>query len=377
MADIKKKVKVLYFVDRMLRGGIQTFVIDNMTHLNKDMIQIDYLLLDDGVDYELEDTLRNLGSNVFKLKGIWIRSPKDYIKYYKSLDKFFVVNHDYKVVHMHSSSKNFMVLYLAKKYGIEVRIAHAHSIGFQSKSKSQIMLGNLLKYPLEKYATHYFACSELAGEWLFGKRSVRLGKVTVVHNAVDVRKFAFNRAVRDSIRGTLGIQNEFVFGHVGRFTNLKNHEFLINVFGEIYSMDSNVKLLFIGTGEKEIEIKRKVKALGIDNAVVFLGFKTNVSCYLQAMDAFLFPSKLKVLGIALIEAQAAGLPSFTSKDVVPLEAQVTGLLKYIPLSCDSRTWAKTILDSDLNRKDFSQEIINAGYSIESTARFLENFYLKE
>ena len=69
---MSEKVKVLYFIDRMLRGGIQTFVIENMKHMDKSKIQLDYLLLDDGVKYDLEDTLREMGSNVYKLEGVWL-----------------------------------------------------------------------------------------------------------------------------------------------------------------------------------------------------------------------------------------------------------------------------------------------------------------
>lgn len=126
MAVVKNKIKVLFFVDRMLRGGIQSFVLDNMTHLNKDIIQIDYLVLDDGANYELEDTIGSLGSKVYKLKGIWLRRPTDYYAYCNSLNNFFANHRDYKIVHMHSSSKNCMVLYYARncltllnKIGIE------------------------------------------------------------------------------------------------------------------------------------------------------------------------------------------------------------------------------------------------------------------
>ena len=103
-----EKVKVLYFIDRMLRGGIQTFVIENMKHMDKNKVQIDYLLLDDDVEYELEDTLRKMGSNVYKLKGVWLRKPNDYFNYFKKIDEFFSQHNDYKVVHLHSSSKKKM-----------------------------------------------------------------------------------------------------------------------------------------------------------------------------------------------------------------------------------------------------------------------------
>ena len=124
--------KVLYFVDRMLRGGIQSFLIENIKHMDRKNLDIEFLLLDDGNKYELEDVLKDLGIKVHKLEGIWIRKPIDYIKYSKAVDSFFSNHHDYKLVHLHASSKNFMILKKAKKYGIKIRIAHSHNIEFQT-----------------------------------------------------------------------------------------------------------------------------------------------------------------------------------------------------------------------------------------------------
>ena len=115
----EKPVRVLYFVDRMLRGGIQSLVIDWVSRFDKSKIHVDFLLLDDGKDYELEQTLKDSGCTVYKLSGIWVRTPIDFIKYKYAVKNFFKEHHDYKVVHMHSSSKNYMILKYAKKYGIQ------------------------------------------------------------------------------------------------------------------------------------------------------------------------------------------------------------------------------------------------------------------
>ena len=118
---MEKKIKILYFVDRMLKGGIQSLVLEIVNNIDKKCFQIDFLLLDDGKEYDLERTLRKLGCNVYKLKGVWINTPFDYIKYYRSMNQFFkTTGNDYDIVHMHSSSKNFMVLKLAKKNGIKI-----------------------------------------------------------------------------------------------------------------------------------------------------------------------------------------------------------------------------------------------------------------
>jgi len=367
---VSKKINVLYFVDRMLRGGIQSFVIENMKHIDKEKIQIDFLLLDDGVEYELEDILKRQGANVYKLKDVWLRKPTDYIDYMKKVDSFFRKHHDYKVVHLHSSSKNFYILKSAKKYKIPVRIAHSHNIEFQSKSKTQRVIGNILKPLLKKYATDYFACSSLAGKWLFGKKE----NVKVIKNAVDLKRFKFNEKIREKIRKEFNLSDKLVIGHVGRFTNQKNHTFLIDIFYEIHKNNKNTALMLVGTGESEDKIRQKVRNLKLDDSVLFMGFKNNVNELMWAMDIFLFPSLYEGLGLVLIEAQTAGLTCFTSKDVVPLEANVNNL-NYISLNCNAQVWAQEILKNKLKRNNNYDKIKQNGYDICDTGKELEEFYI--
>ena len=371
---MSEKIKVLYFVDRLLIGGIQTFILNNIEHIDKTKVQIDFLILDDGNVYETETNLKLQGYNVYKLEGVWLRKPTDYFNYFKKIDEFFLNHHDYKVVHLHSSSKNFYVLKSAKKYGIPVRIAHSHNIGFQSKNKMQIMIGNLCKPLLKKYATDYFACAYLAGEWLFGKKAVKDGKVKVIHNAVEYEKFKFNEEKRIEIRNRLNINEKLVIGNVGRFSEQKNHEFLIDIFNEIHKKNKMSTLMLIGKGEKEELIRKKVKELGLENDVIFMGFCDNVNELMWAMDIFLMPSLHEGLPVVGIEAQAAGLPCFMSKYVITDEVKITELVKFIELKQSPREWAEEILNSDLNRKDTKAEIEQAGYLIMDTAKELENFY---
>lgn len=367
-----EKVKVLYFVDRMRHGGIQQLAVEIAKHMSKD-IQMDFLVLNDGQTYPLEDTIKELGYNLYKVNA-WIYKPTDYMNYYREIDKFFKSHHDYKVVHINTSSKNFLILKIAKKYKIPVRIAHSHNIGFQSKSKAQILMGNMFKPLLKKYATDYFACSKLAGEWLFGKKNVENGKVKIIHNAVDYQKFKLNKEVRKNIRKDLNIDDKIVIGHVGRFTNQKNHTFLIDVFNEIHKKNKNTVLMLIGIGEKEEEIKEKVKSLNIEQNVLFLGFKDNVNELMWAMDVFLMPSLYEGLPVVGVEAQATGMPCIMSKDVVTDEVKITSGVKFISLNEPAEKWAEEILNSDLKRKNTEEELKNAGYFIDDMAKELADFY---
>ena len=378
----KNKAKVLLFVDRMRHGGIQQFLIENVKHMDKTKVDINVLTLDDGETYPLEQAIQDAGATYYKLKGIWISKPTDYFKYAKAIDRFFTIHNDYKVIHMNASSKNFILLKYAKKYHIPVRIAHSHNIDFQTKNPVKKIVGNLLKIPMKKYATDYFACSYLAGEWLFGKKNVKNDKVKVIHNAVDYKNFKYNEKERKEMRKEFNIkENEILFGHVGRFTNQKNHTFLIDIFNEIHKQNKQTKLIMVGIGEKEQEIKDKVKSLGIESSVVFAGFRKDVNKIMQAMDVFLLPSLYEGLPVVGVEAQAAGLPCFTSKDVVTKEVQITKAMNFISLDKSAKEWANIILMNDSTKLIRQQDImLSKEYDIKekcSQLTYLYYSYLKE
>lgn len=370
-----KPIKVLYFVDRMLRGGIQSLVIDWISRFDKEKIHVDFLLLDDGNEYELEKTLKEIGCKVYKLKGIWIKKPFDYIKYSIALDNFFKKHHDYNAIHLHSSSKNYLVLKYAKKYEIPTRIAHSHNIDFQTNNKIKKFIGNCFKKSLVKYSTDYFACSNLAGQWLFGKNILNNPKYKVINNAIDYEKFKYNEKIRKKIRQELNVKDDtVVIGNVGRLTTQKNHKFLVDIFSEYHKKNKNSLLVLIGTGDLEKEIKSKVKHLKLEKSVYFAGFKTNVNEYMQGLDIFLLPSLHEGLPVVGVEAQAAGLPCYMSKDVITDEVKIADNVYFISLEDSPEKWADIILNNNNSRTDNYKKIKDRGYIISDVIKILENVY---
>ncbi|NLZ51832.1 MAG: glycosyltransferase family 1 protein [Thermoanaerobacteraceae bacterium] len=180
-------------------------------------------------------------------------------------------------------------------------------------------------------------------------------------------------------RKALGLaDNAFVVGHVGRFHPLKNHSFLVDVFAEIYKRNKNAVLLLIGDGERKAEIETKVQKLGLAQAVLFLGVRSDVNLLMQAMDVFVFPSRYEGLGVSLIEAQAAGLPCVIS-DAIPQEVGVVDyLIKRVSLEKDVIEWAEAVLGCpQQERVNTTERITQKGFSIQQTAKKLQDFYLQE
>lgn len=369
-----EKVKVLLFIDRMLTGGIQTLVMNLINNMDRERIQFDFLLLDDGNEYELEYEIGRLGGDLYKMPPM---KAKSIYRCIKVMNQFFKEHNDYVAIHAHSSSKSALPLAIAKKHGIKIRIAHSHNTRFQTSRRMIIWIGNFLKFPLRKVANNYFACSTEAGIWLFGERAANKDKITLFHNAIDLDAFHYNEFVRNRMRKDLKVENNLVIGNVGRFEKQKNHEFLIDIFKEIKKRDHSAILLLVGKGSLEKTIKTKVEQLGLSDAVRFLGFRDDVKDLTQAMDVFVFPSLNEGLPVTGVEAQAVGLPCVFS-DSITKEVKILDESCYISLAEKPEAWADTIMKivGSYKRSDTSDVVRKKGFDIKIEAKKLEKFYLE-
>ena len=126
-------------------------------------------------------------------------------------------------------------------------------------------------------------------------------------------------------------------------------------------------LLLVGKGEMEDSIRAKAAELGIERKVILAGVRSDIPAVLSAMDVMVFPSFYEGMPNTVIEAQATGLPCVIA-DTVTREADLTGLVTYLPLT-DPDLWAKTALSAvSAQRKDTHEDFVSQGYDIEGVAR---------
>lgn len=362
-------IRILQVVTHMNRGGLETMLMNYYRHIDREQVQFDFLTHRpyDG-DYGTE--IKELGGIIFHLP---ILNP--FSSYYKRvLGDFFDDHPEYKVIHVHQDCLSSVILKVAKQHGIMVRIAHSHIAGQDVDIKYPIKLFYQRFIPC--YATELMACSEDAGKWMF-----RGAEFQVLNNAIDVSSYVYDEKKRQQQREKWGIQSDTkVYGHVGRFSPQKNHEFLVDIFNDIVDKEANSVLLLVGndTEENAPAIKEKVKILGLDDKVIFTGLRTDVADLLQAMDVFLFPSRCEGLGIVAIEAQASGLPCLISENV-PTECKKTELVQQLSLTESSENWAKAAIKAakETKRVDTSNQIKAAGYDIAENAKWLQEYYLKQ
>lgn len=263
------------------------------------------------------------------------------------------------------------VLKIAEECGVPVRIAHSHNTQHLSTNSLKLFFLEKARKNINKYATHRMACSDVAGRWLFGDEPF-----TVVRNAIEVEKFAFDEEERKRIRELYGVRDdEFLIGHVGRFDNQKNHSFLIDVFADVVREKPNCKLMLVGEGHLMQSIKEKVSRLKLDKNVIFTGVRDDAYKYYNAFDLFVLPSLFEGLPVVSIEAQINGCKAFFS-DTVTKECMLSPKASFISL--DVERWAKGILNC-INTADSSHvldfDVMASGYEIHHEAEKLQSLYI--
>jgi len=360
-----QKIKILYVLTVLNKGGLETMIMNYYRNFDKTKFEFHFLVHRDSGYFENE--LIGDGAFIHRASPLSF-SFRNFIKYRKELDIFFKNNH-FDIVHVHNNSFGYFPLKYAKKNGAKVRIIHSHSSALKDDVK-KILLGKLLNKKIPTVATHLFACGDEAGKWMYKNK-----KFEIIPNAIEVDKFAFNPEIRNSFRENLSAQNTINIVNVARFNYFKNHLFLLDVFAEIIKKNGNYKLFLVGDGELKSQILDKIKRLNLENHVELLGVRDDVAEILQAMDIFIFPSSSEGFGIAFLEAQATGIQCVIS-DGVPAESiLVKENVKVISLKENAEQWANKILEiKNFERKDVSKTIKEKGYDIKENAKKLEKKY---
>ena len=289
-------------------GGVESVIMNYYRHLDHSKVQFDFICDEDSTRIPY-DEIKKLGGRVFL-----VPKYQNLSKYLKALEKLFKEN-QYRIVHSNINTLSVFPLYAAKKAGVPIRISHSHSTS-NPKEWKRNLIKNILRPFSKRYATDYFACSEVAGRYLFGNKAFDRGEVKIIHNAIDVEKFKFDEVARKKLRKEFGIKDStVVIGHVGRFVQQKNHTFLVDVFNEYHKKNLDSKLLLVGSGPLEDEIKKKVERLGFKDSVLFLGQRDDINKLYSVMDIFCLPSLYEGLPVVGVEAQAAGLPTIFSNRI--------------------------------------------------------------
>lgn len=326
----RDKIKIVHVLSGVNFGGVESVLYNYFSNMKNNEIE-NVIVSHEKINSDNAQIFEQLG---FKLYTVTPKR-KSLVKNFVELKKL-VRKENPDILHVHMTSSSYMALLVGCVCNVNVRICHSHLSFPEVTAKDQIY--NLL---CKMFSNVYMACSEDAGKYLFGNRNIKNKKVIILRNAIQMERFKYNEDIRDKLRKELNLQDKFIIGNIGRFTEQKNQKRILEIFEEIYKSENNAVLMLIGNGEQKNEIIEIAKKKNILENVLFLDGITNIQDYYQIMDVFLFPSLYEGLGIVLIEAQISGLPCITS-DRVPKEVKISDNIKFFSLDDSNKAWAEEI-----------------------------------
>lgn len=354
-------------------GGIETYLIEQFRHLDKSKIDYDFVNITGEYSICYEDEILASGSKIFKVVS---RHKNPLLHYWQWFNILLQNKGIYDVIVLNTNSLEYVFpLVLGKIFGIPVRVIHSHNSGFENKQGlARRLLVGMNKKLLAWSANLRFACSQFAGQWMFKDNPYH-----VIYNAIDIHKYDADLLVREETRNALGLHTELTLLHVGRFSYQKNHSFLLDIFKEVHRIQPDSVLLLVGdtTEESEFltEVKRKIKAYGLENVVRLLGRRDDVNKIMQAADVLVMPSFFEGLTVVGIEAQASDLPLLLS-DTVTKELGLLPSTQFISLEAGPTAWAEAIVNSKQhNRQSRYEELKAAGYDIGNETERVEKLLI--
>lgn len=362
--------RVLLVFTIMNRGGAETMVMNYYRHIDRSRLQFDFLVHreEPGV---YEEEIRALGGRIFRLPPLSLLRLSEYRK---AVAAFFDAHPEYELVHGHCSELGYWIYREAAARKLPFIAAHAHSSphGIDKNSLPRFVLKHLMR----PFLTHGFTCNELCGRWLFGRRGAK--NAVIVRNAIDANHFRYSQETRAAVRSDMGWEGRLVVGHVGNFSWPKNHDFLLSVFRALRKIRPKALLVLIGSGgENEAHVRAEAAQAEWNGSIRLLGGRDDVAELLQGVDVFAFPSCFEGFGIAMLEAQAAGLPVVASDRVPGDAAVVPGSADFLSLKASPETWAEAIARKadTWRRADTFSLLRDAGYDIARNAERLQELYL--
>lgn len=374
-APLAPRMRVLHVIGKMDRAGAETMVMNLMRAIDQNEVAFDFLVhTAEKADYD--DEITQLGGHIYRVPAF---TGLNRSAYRRAVEAFFdSPDHPrYDIVHGHIGSCAPIYLEVARKHGAKA-IAHSHSADSATVSLTATAY-RLLARPVIKHADYFIGCSYEAGVSRYGREIANSDRFEILRNGFDCNAYRFNPEERQHARAELGVdESELLVGHVGRFSAVKNHSFLLDVFAALKKLRPDARLALAGRGDLEDQVRAKASDLGLAGDVLFLGVREDVPRLLWAFDAFAFPSHYEGQPVALLEAQAAGLPCVIA-DTIPSIGHVTDNVSVLPLG-NADEWAHAIASAaeqgadEGMRKACADAIIEAGFDINTSAERLVERY---
>lgn len=360
-------MRILHVVPTLGYGGVSKVVLNYYEKVNKKEYLFDFITHGKVEDFHAE--IITTGSKIYYLKTI---RQIGIIKYFYQL-KRVIESNNYDIVHIHIGHLTGVYAMMFRIIGHRHIICHAHTTKCVNNKHSMFM--PIFRKLSVLFSDNCIACGKKAGDFCFGNN-----KYVIMNNALDFKKFKDITDKQVHIKKQeLGLENcDKIIGHVGLFSSIKNHEFIINILEELVKKEDDIKLVLVGEGKLKKQIESLVYRKRLTDKVLFLGNRQDVYILMKMFDVFILPSIHEGLPVVGIEAQAAGTYCIFSQGIDSSVDLGIGIVTFLPIDQGINCWVDKI-SCILNNNNIStdmiyEKLIEKGYEITATAVELQHIY---
>lgn len=340
-----KPPRVIHVVDSLDKTSVEVWLLRMLEHSRKRAVPIDwtfYCILGGGI---LDEQARALGAQV-------VCPPVpigDKFAFARAFRLHLRLNR-YDVLHSHHDLVSAVYFLAALRLPIKRRIVHIHN------ADESVLTPSVIKQAIYRPSLRY-ACLMLADEivansnhsldtFLAGRKR-RAGRDVVHYCGIDQEPLVKARPDRAALRRQCGFEeNARIVLFAGRIVPEKNPVFAVDVIAEMRRLDARVVGLFAGSGSLENDVLVRAAALGVGSHIKCLGWRTDTAQLMAACDWFILPhpeDPMEGFGVAVVEAQLAGLRLLLSTGVADDPLLPTAAVSRLPLACGVKEWAAAAL----------------------------------
>ena len=367
---------VIEFIDYLNDGGAESLVRNYAEAMNPNVVSIIVLTLYSHKTSAAHKSITEMGIPVISLypkRNFFFRAINKLFR--RLIITFFLKRKIAKLqpcaIHIHTSLLAYLepIRDSLKNINLFYSCHVPPRLWFAENRKDLEAAKNLIREnKLQIIALHEEMANEL-------NQLLDIHNTIVLNNGININKYKTVKESRYEICKSINIpNNKYIVGHVGRFSKEKNHLFLLDIFNQLLK-HIDAHLVLVGDrndGPIFLAIKEKIKRLHLDKDITILSNRTDVNRIIQIFDVFLFPSLYETFGLALLEAQAAGIRCVIS-DTVPDRARVQSKTIAVSLNKTAEYWCNIILDENITQEHTAKL---EEYDIFQVVKKLQTMYTK-
>lgn len=367
-----KPLKILHVIGGMVRGGAENWLMSLLQNCDKSKLQMDICVTTTEKQIQDDDVL-NLGCNLYSCP---LHSKTKFEKSFKKL----LIEKQYDVVHSHLWLFSGVIMKIACKCNVPVRITYSHTAKKNPPNISRFLYKIYMQHLISKYATHKLGCSSEAMPEVFGKNWEKQRNCKVLYCSINIEKYKPDALEMN--KAYWGLKNDdIIVGHIGDFREAKNHTFFLDVAKELIKIRPEIKFYFAGAdGGLQAQVEHKIQSLNLERSIIIGGIRSDVPELMKYLfDALLFPSAYEGMPLVLIEAFAAGLRTVCSDTITPEATDIyPEAFTRLSLGLTAADWATAVLDAVKKGKltrQLSYDIVKQShFSTEYSVKKLMSIY---